>query len=326
MTQQPNPWGQPPQQYPQYPPAPAGYPPAGHVPQGWGQPPQYPPAQQPNPWGGPPQQPVAPRAVVGEEFDDFFSGGGTGAPGFSWGRQSSNDKVVLGTSVHGTIVEMAQMQQTDFATKRPLFYDSGEPRMQVAITLQTDLRNWQGITVDSIPTDEHDQKLGPEHDTGLRRIFVKNDMRRAVAVASQKAGQKPRKGGKLGVKVTGFKPTGKGNDMPLYEAVYVAAPEPELSDSFFDQSQQQAPQAPAPQQAPVQPAPMPGYGQVPPGQQQYGQPAPQAPGYPAPGYGNIPVQPPTQQGPPPDFAQPGYQGPPQPVAPPRDPQYDHPPF
>lgn len=325
MTQQPNPWGQPPQQYPQYPPAPAGYPPAGHVPQGWGQPPQG------NPWGGPPPQaPAAPRPVVGEEFDDFFSGGGTGAPGFSWGRQSSNDKVVLGTSVHGTIVEMAQMQQTDFATKRPLFYDSGEPRMQVAITLQTDLRQWQGITVDSIPTDEHDQKLGPEHDTGLRRIFVKNDMRRAVAVASQKAGQKPRKGGKLGVKLTGFKPTGKGNDMPLYEAVYVAAPEPEIADSFFDQGQQQAPeqppapQAPAPQQYPAQ--------QWPAGQPM-GQPAPQQtppPGYPVPGYGNIPLQPPAQQGPPPDFAQPGYQGPPQPVAPPQQPPaqpgFDAPPF
>lgn len=334
MTQQPG-WGQPPA--PQY--APQGQ---------WGQP----APQQQAPWGQAPQQqgqwgqPAAPAAPAipaesGDEFDDFFSGGVKGEPGFDWGRatnQQDPGKAALGASVAGTIVEMVRMQQTDMATKQPKFYPSGEPMMQVAVTLQTELRGWQGIMPAQIPLDPSTgQPKHPQQDLGLRRIYVKNDMRRAVNEACAKVGQKPRKGGKLAVKLNGFEDRGKGNPLPLYEAVYVPAPEPDAAGDFF----QTPPQAPAPQQ-PVAPQYAPvvstATGQPVVHQQQVPAYAPEQPQYagaPQGSYGNIPPAVPAQQpaapAGPPEWATPPAQGQ-APAAPPAAPaaqgapQYDAPPY
>lgn len=241
MTQQT--WGQPQQQV---------------QPGGWGQPPQgHYAAQQPqqgfpaqqqqgNPWGGGQQAQAAPQgpapiaAVAGDEFDDFFSGGVKGEPGFDWGRTQNAGKALQGANIAGIITDMVQMQQTDFATRDAKFYPDGQPMMQVAITLQTGLRNWEGIIPDQIPVDTNTgQPKHPSEDQGLRRIYVKNDMKRAVTVACMKVGQKPRKGGKLAVQLSGFEDRGKGNPLPLYEAIYEKAPEDGGTGGFFQQPAQQ---------------------------------------------------------------------------------------
>lgn len=330
MTQQPWPGQQPAPQYqqPGYPPAapPAYQPPVSY-------PPQAPAYQQPPspqaPWGT--QQPQAPQhapvapPVAGDEFDDFFSGGVKGEPGFDWGATHNAGKPMVGAQIIGTIVEMVQGQQTKMGTREPLFFDDGSPRMQVAITLQTDLRNWQGIKPDQIPVDPAtSQPKHPSLDTGLRRIFVKSDMKRAVTEACNKVGQKPRKGGKLAVRVKGFEDVGKGNPKTLYDAAYQPAPEDGGTGGFFD-----AGTAPVMSTATGQPVVH--QQQVPPPPQQYQQPGPtaQALQTPAPGYPEgVGAAYPAQQ-PPPDFAQPGYQGPPATIAPPQTPpapQYDQPPF
>lgn len=255
MTQQT--WGAPPQQqFPQQ-----GYAPV-QQPGGYAQP------QQQAPWGGQPQQqaPTAPAVapVSGEEFDDFFSGGVKGAPGFDFGATQNGGEKAVGSQVIGEIVEMVKMQQIDFGTKKPLFFENGDPRMQVAITLQTELRGWQGVKPKLIPVDDATgQPKAPQLDDGKRRIYVKGDMVRAINVACAKAGQKPRIGGKLAVVVKGFEDVGKGNPKTLYDAQYLPAPEKVATDSFFDAGQQQAPQQFA--QAPVQqqaapPVQMPAYG------------------------------------------------------------------
>lgn len=294
MTQQP--WGGPPAQ-----PAPQGYPAQQQY--APAPPAQQPPAQQ-APWPGtapgqqqyPPQQPQAPAQpgvapVTGDSFDDFFSGGVKGEPGFDWGATHNAGKPLLGAQIVGTIVEMVQGQQTDFATRQPLFFPDGAPRMQVAVTLQTDLRNWEGIKPDQVPDDpQTGAKKHPQLDTGLRRIFVKSDMKRAVTEACLKAGQKPRKGGKLAVRVTGFEDTGKGNPMTKYEAVYQPAPEDGGTGQFFGQ-------APAPAQAqPVAPDTAPVV---------YQQPVPAAPDAAQQAYQAqvAAAQQPPVQAPPPDFAQ-----------------------
>ena len=189
--------------------------------------------QQQQAWGGQQQQgPTAVPMQSGDEFDDFFDRAGKGAPTFYWGENGSQQ--ALGTQIVGEIVDMAKGQQTNFSTGEPLFYDDMRPRMQVAITLQTEHRGWSGVKPANIPTDDNDQPLGPEHDTGLRRIYVKNEMTSAVTKACAAAGQKPRKGGKLAVRLVGWKPTGKGNPMGLFEAQYQPAPEVQPTDSMFD--------------------------------------------------------------------------------------------
>ena len=320
-------WGQPPAQQQQYA--------QPQQQQGWGQPPAQQGQPQQNPWGNAPGQsqqqqyqgppPVA--ATVADEFDDFFSGGVKGEPGFDWGRatnQQQPGKTAIGSNIAGIITEMVQMQQTDMATRAPKFYESGDPMMQVAITLQTDLRNWAGIMPEQVPDDPNTGgKKHPGEDTGLRRIYVKNDMKRAVTQACQKVGQKPRKGGMLAVQLVGYEDRKKGNPMPLYEAVYQPAPEDGGTAGFFAGQQASAPgqqafagQDTAPPQQPGQQ-----FQNVPPSQS-FPAPAQQGPppGYAPPqGQGYAPEQ--GQQNPstlgnaqapqtPPDFAQPGYGQPP----------------
>ena len=76
----------------------------------------------------------------------FFGGAGIPACKFP----------TIGTSVTGTITEPpVQQQQTEIGTGKPLTWDDGKPRMQLVITMQTDLR---------------DPEI--EGDTGMRRLFV----------------------------------------------------------------------------------------------------------------------------------------------------------
>lgn len=157
-----------------------------------------------------------------ESPDDFFDGvGGGGAPSFKFGG--------IGSGVRGTIVDQFRTTVTT-PSGEPKTYDDGRPIPQLNVTLQTDLRNWDKVT--KVPTDENGNPKPASEDDGTRRIYVKYDMRRAIAVALQAAkvtgGLK--NGGTLAVKKSGEKPTNKGNPLPLYEARYEA---PAGGDDFF---------------------------------------------------------------------------------------------
>lgn len=148
--------------------------------------------------------------------DDFFAGQGEKVASYKF--QGIGDVVV------GTVLDQFVTQQTDFATKEKLYFDNGEPRMQMNVTLQTDLRNWEKVTRPL--TDDKDQPLPGSADDGKRRIYIKSDMQRAVGEAIKAAGAPGlRNGGKLAVKKSGEKDTGKGNPLPLYEARYQAPAE-----------------------------------------------------------------------------------------------------
>ncbi|AHB79600.1 hypothetical protein PBI_VALIDUS_70 [Mycobacterium phage Validus] len=80
----------------------------------------------------------------------------------------------VGDTVGGVIaVEPEQRQQTDMKTNEPLTWKDGSPRMQLVVTVQTDL---------------NDPEI--EDDDGLRRLFVKGEMRKAVQKAVIAAGAK----------------------------------------------------------------------------------------------------------------------------------------
>ena len=224
-------------------------------------------------------------------YDEFFQRGGNFAPSFKFDP--------IGANVAGEILSIDQQDQTDFddPTKK-LYDDRGNVKQQLQIILQTPLRNWQGVS--RIPADqETGQPQPPSMDDGRRAIYVKGWMIGAVGDAVEKATglrAAPQVGGRLAVRFAKTQPprSGRGQDMKLYEAVYVP---PNPSDPMFQQAPQPAPQQvpqqpvatfsaqqaqqtgngwgqqPAPQQAPPQQWQQPAPQQAPP--QQWQQPAPQ---------------------------------------------------
>lgn len=69
------------------------------------------------------------------------------------------------------IVEPTVEQQRDYDTGKPLTWDDGNPRLQLVVTIKTQLRD------PSIPDDD-----------GTRRLFVRSGMRAAVQKAIKDAG------------------------------------------------------------------------------------------------------------------------------------------
>lgn len=107
----------------------------------------------------PQQQYKAPSA------DDFLMGGG-GAPTAKFPTP--------GASVGGRITEKPTVeQQRDISTGEKKFWSDGNPMMQLVVTVQT---------------EERDPEI--EEDDGQRRIFVKGQMKQAIADAVRSVGGK----------------------------------------------------------------------------------------------------------------------------------------
>jgi hypothetical protein len=153
-------------------------------------------------------------AVQGDE-KDFFDGVGGGAPSFKFNG--------VGSGVKGTIVDQYRTHVTDTSGNVKTYPRSGDPIPQLNVTLQTNLRDWKGVNPEKIPTDPEGNPLPGSEDDGQRRIYVKYDMRRAVAAAVKGGGNRYMEtGGELAVKMTGTQKTDHPNPLPLYEARYTA--------------------------------------------------------------------------------------------------------
>lgn len=95
--------------------------------------------------------------------DDFLMGGG-GAPTAKFPTP--------GTAVGGRITEKPTVeQQRDISTGDKKFWSDGNPMMQLVVTVQT---------------EERDPQI--EEDDGRRRLFIKGQMKNAVADAVRAAG------------------------------------------------------------------------------------------------------------------------------------------
>lgn len=207
------------------------------------------------------------------------------ADAFFGGSSKSAKFQTIGETVGGPITHIgAEQQQTEFGSGKPLFWDNGEPRTQLPITVQTNLRD-----------------AADPNDDGQRTFYVKGEMKKAIAAALRAAGAKMALGGVLTVTYTGDEPT-KGFPKKLYTATY-APPAP--GAGFFEEQAAPvqavaqpvavAPQ-PAPQPQPI-PAAQPGMVQVTPEQYAAMQAAMTAgmPGQPQQAQPAAPVQQPAQQ-------------------------------
>lgn len=134
-----------------------------------------------------------------DDVNDFLAEGG--APSFKFEKP--------GDSVTGTVVSARIQQQRDYDTNALLFWDDGNPKNQLIVDLQTDLRD-ENITMDD----------------GLRRVYCRGGkgsaldvVRTAVRVSKGKLVE----GGILTLTYIGdgVKTNPKFNAPKLYEAKYV---------------------------------------------------------------------------------------------------------
>lgn len=162
--------------------------------------------------------------------DDFFSGGAISAKFAS-----------VGVTVGGIITRVGEpMQQRDFTTSVPKFWDDGRPMMQLPVDVKTNLRD-------------------PEQadDDGTRTLYIRGEMQKAIRDAVRKASAKGlREGGTLTVTYSGDGPVKqRGMNPPkLYTATYLA-PTAAQADAFIGSAQSAAQAARAAQAAQRQSTP-----------------------------------------------------------------------
>jgi hypothetical protein len=119
---------------------------------------------------------------------------------FLSGKSKSAKFETIGDTIAGTIVaEPRLVQQKDYDTDELLFHkDSGKPVMQLAVTVQTDIRD-------------------DSEDDGRRTIWYKGQPRVALIEALKKAGLNiPREGDFISDRFTEEKPTTMSNGKPGY--------------------------------------------------------------------------------------------------------------
>ena len=158
------------------------------------------------------------------DANDFLMGGGVTSAKFP----------TIGTTVTGTICRPPEVQQqTDVTTGKPKFWDDGKPRQQLQVQLQT---------------AERDPEV--DHDDGIRAVYIKGQMQKAVREAVRRSGAKGLEvGGTLTVTYTGDgEAAQRGMNAPKqYSASYIPAPAVAASQFLENGDQGQA--------APAQPAP-----------------------------------------------------------------------
>lgn len=182
-----------------------------------------------------------------------FDLGGSDSKSFSFGPQGAQP----GAEVIGTVLEMAEVQKTNFDTRELEFWPNGDPKMQYRVTLQTAQRDPQ------VPTDDGKRDL---YLDGRRRANDNGTKSRLCAVLdavrATTGGTELKRGGTLRVKwISGM---GFSGDPRNYEASYTppamnldqqqpAQPVQQGAPAqAFQQPMQQAPAfaQPAPAQAP----------------------------------------------------------------------------
>jgi hypothetical protein len=141
-----------------------------------------------------------------DEINEFLMG--SGAKAFAFDN--------IGDTVTGTIVEMKKVQQTDMDSGKPVFWDNGDPKMMLRVTLQTTLNDG-------------------DDDEGLRSVYLRGGnftavhgkgtsslvaVKDAVRRSGTTDGIQP--GGKLTLQYSGegAKPNRGFNAPKLYTAAY----------------------------------------------------------------------------------------------------------
>lgn len=147
----------------------------------------------------------------------------------------------VGAIVIGTIVDLDVTQQRDYKTRDLKTWPSGDPMMQIVITLQT---------------DERDATI--EGDDGKRRFYVDGkNKREQLQDAVRRSGARLNVGGRMAIRWTGEGPAENGLNPPKLWAFEYQAPVNNAVNSMLDGPApgQAAAATPAAPSAPAEPAP-----------------------------------------------------------------------
>lgn len=164
-------------------------------------------------------------------IDDFFAehagGGGIGIP--------SIDIDKVGDSVVGEILDVQRGHVTEIGTTDAKLNKNGETMPQLVVTLQTELRNWEGANKPA--TDEDGNPKPPADDDGKRRHFIKYGsnveiLAKALAAADAK-GSDMVEGSKLAIKLDSLVPMSKGA-MKVWAFQFKKAPSSAADDAFAE--------------------------------------------------------------------------------------------
>ena len=171
------------------------------------------------------QQPQNTPEVKLDSLDSLMNGGGA--------KAFFNADSQPGATVTGEVVSTEVTQVTDFQSKQPAFWPSGQPKQQIHIVLQT-----------SLPPEDED-------DDGRRSLWIKGwgVQVKALRDACHKAGVKsPSKGDIMTAKFAGLGQRGNAPQAPkLYEYTIQPAQQAEVDTVLSGQPAEQA------QNTPVQP-------------------------------------------------------------------------
>ncbi len=144
----------------------------------------------------------------------------------------------IGDTITGTVVSADVIQQSDFATKKPKFWDDGGPMMQLRVILATNERD----------------PLDPDDD-GERALYLKGSKKdphssagALVEALKQAKVSGLEVGGKLMAQYISDRPSNMGNPAKQWRIAYKA---PALGAGFLDAPEPAAASAPTPAPAPV---------------------------------------------------------------------------
>jgi len=157
---------------------------------------------------------------------------GSSNPGFSF-RQ-------FGDRIVGQILAPPTVQQQKvFKTNDPAFWPSGDPKLQMLVSVATSFRNWEGIATPD--------RARP--DTGERTIYVKGKhFEKAVKQAILESGAKfLAVGGWVDITFTGEDMESDAGQKPKLFAVRYMPPAPGSAPAPAAPAQPSYPQQPAPQ-------------------------------------------------------------------------------
>lgn len=142
----------------------------------------------------------------------------------------------VGDSVVGEIVDKYLIDYVPFGKKEPETDErTGQVVKQLAIVLQTDLRNWEGVS--KIPTDQDGNKRPESADTGRRALYARKgtNIYSALGKALKEADAKDLEvGGKFGVQFNEEEDTGKGNPLKKFRAKYTKPVAKKTDDGWFE--------------------------------------------------------------------------------------------
>jgi hypothetical protein len=170
-----------------------------------------------------------------DPFAQFLTGGLTAA---KWPQ--------LGFVVEGTVKGAALRQQTNYDTGALEFWTDGSPRMQLVVDLQSTPTGitWKGL---------HNVQHAVPNDDGMRAVYVKGNLQRAVTKALRDANAQFEMGGHMRIERTQDIPNADPKKAPAHDFVVTwTAPSAEAAATDFLNTPEPA-QAPIP--TPAVPAP-----------------------------------------------------------------------